>query len=288
MTMFLLLDTFWATSKPTSLGASQHPDKWVCQFGSLILAMSQSSDALLDHIADYLRFIPNAKSIWLLLNTSYSHERTQKTTRLSHLLSRRPLVTSLYQLVVALPLVVISLCCPLVILSRKLVVALPLTVLSLHHPLVLLLCQLFVISLLLVLLLRRPLVLSSCRLVVVSPLDAPPSRCLTVSPSRRLVASLSCRLVVSSSCRLVVLLSRRLVISSSRCAALSLYCHASWLSHHLSLPLIVPPSCPLIMPAGFCVASPCALFVLSLCQPSFASPSPCRSPSPTLSNTVKC
>ena len=90
MATFLLLDTFQATSKPTSLGASEHPDKRVCQFGLLILAASQSSDALLDHIADYLQFISNAKSIWLLLNTSYNHERTQKTTRLCHLLSRRP------------------------------------------------------------------------------------------------------------------------------------------------------------------------------------------------------
>jgi hypothetical protein len=60
-----------------------------------------------------------------------------------------------------------------------------------------------------------------------------------------------------SSRRLVVSLSCRLVILSSRRAALSLYCHASWLSHHLSLSLIVPPSCPLIMPAGCCIASPC-------------------------------
>ena len=90
-------------------------------------------------------------------------------------------------------------------------------------------------------------------------------RPLVVSPSRRLVVSSSRRLVVLSSRRLVVSLSCRLVILSSRRAALSLYCHASWLSHHLSLSLIVPPSRPLIMPAGCCVASPCALLVLSLC-----------------------
>ena len=70
MAMFLLLDEFWATSKPKLLGASQHPDKRVCQFGLLILAMSQSFDALLDHIADYLLFISNAKLFWFLLNTS--------------------------------------------------------------------------------------------------------------------------------------------------------------------------------------------------------------------------
>jgi hypothetical protein len=68
-------DKFWATSKPKLLGASQHPDEGVCQFGSLILAMSQSSDTLLDHIADYLRFISNAKLFWCLLNTSYNYGR---------------------------------------------------------------------------------------------------------------------------------------------------------------------------------------------------------------------
>ena len=55
------------------LGASQHPDKGVCQFGLLIFVMSQSSDALLDHIADYLRFISNEKKIWFSLNMSYDH-----------------------------------------------------------------------------------------------------------------------------------------------------------------------------------------------------------------------
>jgi len=39
MAMLLLLDEFWATSKPKLLGASQHPDEGVCQFGLLILAM---------------------------------------------------------------------------------------------------------------------------------------------------------------------------------------------------------------------------------------------------------
>jgi len=73
MAMFLLQDKFWATIEPKSLGASQHPDEGVCQFESLILAMSQSSDTLLDHVADYLRFISNTKKIWFSLNTSYDH-----------------------------------------------------------------------------------------------------------------------------------------------------------------------------------------------------------------------
>ena len=46
MARLLLLDEFWATSEPKLLGASQHPDEGVCQFGLLILVMSQSSDAL--------------------------------------------------------------------------------------------------------------------------------------------------------------------------------------------------------------------------------------------------
>ncbi len=39
----------------------------------LILAMSSSSDALLDHIADFLKFISSAQSFWFTLDTSYDH-----------------------------------------------------------------------------------------------------------------------------------------------------------------------------------------------------------------------
>jgi hypothetical protein len=35
--------------------------------------MSLSSDALLDHIADFLKFISSAQLFWFLLNTSYDH-----------------------------------------------------------------------------------------------------------------------------------------------------------------------------------------------------------------------
>ena len=87
------------------------------------------------------------------------------------------------------------------------------------------------------------------------------------------------KLCCLSSSRCASWLSHRL-LSSSHCAALSSSCRASWLSHHLSpssscttlssyrhasllcvnspRPLVVLPSCPLIMPAGCCVASPCA------------------------------
>jgi hypothetical protein len=35
--------------------------------------MSLSSDALLDHIANFLKFISSAQSFWFTLNTSYDH-----------------------------------------------------------------------------------------------------------------------------------------------------------------------------------------------------------------------
>ena len=35
--------------------------------------MSLRSEALLDHIADFLKFISSAQSFWFLLNTSYDH-----------------------------------------------------------------------------------------------------------------------------------------------------------------------------------------------------------------------
>jgi hypothetical protein len=35
--------------------------------------MSSSSEALLDHIADFLQFISSAQSFWFSLNTSYDH-----------------------------------------------------------------------------------------------------------------------------------------------------------------------------------------------------------------------
>ncbi len=35
--------------------------------------MSSSSEALLDHIGDFLEFISSAQSFWFLLNTSYDH-----------------------------------------------------------------------------------------------------------------------------------------------------------------------------------------------------------------------
>jgi hypothetical protein len=45
----------------------------VFHFGQHFLAMSFSSESVLDHIAKYLQFISNAQLFWLTLNTSYDH-----------------------------------------------------------------------------------------------------------------------------------------------------------------------------------------------------------------------
>ena len=73
MAMFLSLDEFQTFCKLKSGGASYHSDKGVCKFSLLILVMSLSSEALLDHKADFLKFISSAQSFWFLLDTSYNH-----------------------------------------------------------------------------------------------------------------------------------------------------------------------------------------------------------------------
>jgi hypothetical protein len=45
----------------------------VFHFGPHFLAMSLSSESVLDHIADYLIFISGDQSFWFTLNTSYHH-----------------------------------------------------------------------------------------------------------------------------------------------------------------------------------------------------------------------
>jgi hypothetical protein len=45
----------------------------VFHFGPHFLAMSLSSELVLDHIADYPTFISGAQSFWFMLNTSYHH-----------------------------------------------------------------------------------------------------------------------------------------------------------------------------------------------------------------------
>jgi len=172
---------------------------------------------------------------------------------LCRLSSRRPSVVSSCQLVVASPLFILSLRRPLVDLSRQLVVASPLAVLSLRRPLVVLSRQLVVALPLLVvalpltvLSLRHPLVNSSRQLVVASPLLVLSLR--PTPPSRRagwLLRRLSMRRP------LIVSLSRR---AASRCRVAPAGCRAI-ISRR---PLVAPPSRPLIVLAGCCVASPCA------------------------------
>ena len=202
--------------------------------------MSKRSGVLLDHIADYLQFISNAQSFWFTLNTSMTMAATlpvdsvwtRKTLRLCHLLSRGPGVVLSCQLVVTLPLVVISLRRPLVVLSRQLVVA---SIALPSHCLVAPACCCIAS--------RHPLIVPpSCQLVAPAcchiasprPLVAPraalsSSHCAgwllhRLSPRRPLVISLSCR---AASCCLVAPAGCHAIIS----------CH----------PLVALPSRPLIL-----------------------------------------
>jgi hypothetical protein len=68
-----MLDEFQTFCELKSGGASYHPDEGVGNFSSLILVMSSSSEALLDHKADFLKFISKAQSFWFSLDTSYDH-----------------------------------------------------------------------------------------------------------------------------------------------------------------------------------------------------------------------
>ena len=43
-------------------------------FSPLFLLMSSSCESILDHIADYLKFISSAQSFWYTLNMSYDHD----------------------------------------------------------------------------------------------------------------------------------------------------------------------------------------------------------------------
>ena len=126
---------------------------------------------------------------------------------------------------------------------------------------------------------------AGCRIASCRPLVAPPS-CQLVAPACCRIAS-PCPLVapcaaLSSSRRVVWLLHRLsirrpLIVSSSRhvascCLVTPAGCHAIISCR----PFVAPPSRPLIVLAGCCVACPCAAFSSS-----------CRSPLPTPSNTVK-
>jgi hypothetical protein len=242
--------------------------------------MSKRSVVLFDHIPDYLQFISNAQSFWFTLNTSMTMAATspvdsiwtRKTTRLCRLSSCRPGVVLSCQLVVALPLVVLSLRRPLVVLSRQLVVASPLAVLSLRCPLVVLSRQLVVALPLAILLLRHPLVNSSRQLVVALPLLVLSLPLRPAPPSRPLAAPAGCCVASRLSMRrpLVVSLSRR---AASCCLVVPAGCRAIIPCR----PFVATPSRRLLVLAGCCVACPsCATLSSSR-----------RSPSPTPSNAVE-
>jgi hypothetical protein len=170
----------------------------------------------------------------------------------------------LCQLVAASPLLIFSLQCPLVVLTLQLVVALPLAVLLFRHPLVNSSRQLVVALPLLVRSLRpmppsHSLVAPAGCCVASAALLS--SRCLVVLLSRCLVASSPHRLVVSSYHRLIVSPSCR---AASRCLVAPAGCRAII----SCCPQVAPPSRPLIVLAGCCVAFPCAALSSSCCSPS--------------------
>ena len=173
--------------------------------------MSQSSQSILDHIAEMLQFISNTQSFWFTLDTIYNHG--------CHIANRfrlDPNDCKVASPLVALPwcrLVMPASCCipschpliapppcrPCLVASHQLVVASPLAILSLRCPLVIFLRQLshclsssscyatLLSTRRTSLLLHRlslsscctpccPLVLLSHRLIVALFLDVPPSR----------------------------------------------------------------------------------------------------------------
>ena len=106
-------------------------------------------------------------------------------------------------------------------------------------------------------LLLHQLSLSSCCAAFVAlslDLDVPPPCHLVVSSCRPLVVLL-CQLVIALSL-FILLLRHSLILSLCRLV--------------VSLPLLVPPSCPLVVPVIFTL------------------PLPCHSPSPMPSNTIEC
>jgi len=232
--------------------------------------MSQSSQSILDHIAEMLRFISNTQSFWFTLNSSYIHGYhpanqpinsvwSRKTTKLCHLSSHSPRVISSCQLVFASPVVVLSLPRPLAVLlraswlSHRLSPSSHCAALSsscraswlLHYLLPLSFCA-TILSTRCASLLSHHLSLSSC---------CAPRHPLVFLSNRLVVAALSSsrRLIVSSSRRLVVpplvILSRQLVVAPSSLVILSLHrplvLSSCWLL--VMLPLLAPPSCPLVV-----------------------------------------
>ena len=267
MAMFSSLDKFWMLSELKLLGASQHPDEGVCQFSLLILAISQSSDALLDHITDYLRFMSNIN----LSGSPVDSVWTRKTTRLCrhlvvpagcHIAYCRPLIAlpsraqpldtpPSHRLIILLCCLSLS-CCASWLWHHHLSSSSCCTALSSSHRAGRLLCCLSLRS-------------SSCRLVTPAGCHIAYSCPLFAPPSRQLVAPACCCIAsplpldaphaaLSSSCCTGWLLRRlmtchSLVISSSCCATSHFPVAPAGCCNIISChPLVAPLSCPLIVP----------------------------------------
>ena len=197
--------------------------------------MSQSSQSILDHIAEMLQFISNTQSFWFTLDSSYIHgyhPANQFRLEPEDYKVVSPLVAQPSCCLIVPAGFCIASCCPLIappsrrLVARQLVVTSPLAILSLRRPLVILSRQLVVALPLALVFLRHHLVSSLHQLVVTSPLLV---LLLRPAPPSRLLVELAgyCRPLVVSS-------SRHLVVSS---CLLLLSCHVSWLSrHHLSSP----------------------------------------------------
>jgi hypothetical protein len=195
--------------------------------------MSSSSEALLDHIANFLKFFSSAQLFWFLLNTSYDHG--------CHLARSFRLDPDEYEVVS--PLVAPPWCHLVLPAGCRIASCRPL----IAQP-------------------SRCLVApAGCHIASHCPLIAPPS-CQLVAPACSCIASprplVVPHVALSSSCRagwLLRCLSTRspLVVSSShRAASCCLVAPAGcWviISHS---PLVAPPSCPLVVLAGYCIACP--------------------------------
>jgi len=205
--------------------------------------MSSSSEALFDHIADFLKFISSTQLFWFSLNTSHNHGchlanrfcLDPNEYKVCCLLSHCPGVLSLCQPVVASPLVVPSLHRPLVVSSSCRASWWSHCLSSSSH------CTALSSSS------HCAALSSSCHASWLSHCLSSSSHCTTLSSTSR--ASLWLHHLSLSSCcaprQPLVLSSRRLVVVSPLDAPpscplvvlscrLSLSCRASWLlRHHL-------------------------------------------------------
>ena len=109
MEMFPLLKKSHMLCTLKSVGAHYHPNKVVCHFSLHIPVTFLRSEALLNHIADYLRFISKTQLLWFTLDTSYGHG--------CHLASRFCLDPNDYEVLFVVPGLSLS-CCASWLLHR--------------------------------------------------------------------------------------------------------------------------------------------------------------------------